>query len=61
MSEKVRLTYEQLAYIVEKTGIEDPKKAVEYFAEIMAMESINPGKIQACVIKLMEKERKRIK
>lgn len=58
---KIRMTYEQLAYVVEKTGIRDPKKAVEYFAEVMMLEKINPIKMPTFVAKMIERERKQIK
>ena len=54
-----RLTHEQLAYIIDKTGIQDPKQAIERFAELMKMEGIPPRKIVKVVTKLMERERNR--
>lgn len=58
---KLRITQEQLSYIVEKTGIKDPKEAVIYFAEVMVMEKIHPSKMPECVNKMIQRERKRIK
>ena len=58
---KLRLTYEQISYIVEKTGIENHMKAVEYFAELMIKEGISPTKMALCITKIMERERKQKK
>lgn len=61
MNQKMKLTYEQLAYIVEKTDVKDPQKAVEYFAEIMVMERIHPSKMPECVSRLMAREKRKLK
>lgn len=58
-NQKLRLTYEQLAYIVEQTGIKEPQQAMEYFAEIMMKEGIKPRFMPQVVAKLMERQRKR--
>jgi hypothetical protein len=55
---KMSLTYEQVAYIVEQTGISDPKQAIEYFAEIMKKEGIRPKMMPQVVEKLMNKRRR---
>lgn len=57
--QKLRLTYEQLGYIMEQTSISDPKKAMEYFAEIMMKEGIRPKMMPQVVAKLMERQKKR--
>lgn len=59
--QQVRLTYEQLGYVVEQTGISDPQSAMIYFAEIMRKEGISPRMMPQVVAKLMERQRKRIK
>lgn len=58
-NQSVRLTYEQLAYIVEQTGINDPKEAMIYFAEIMKKEGLRPRQMPEVVAKLMERERRK--
>ena len=58
MSKGIQLTDEQIAYIIEKTGVSDKKAAVEYFAEVMLMEGIHPGDMQLLVKKMMRKDRK---
>lgn len=58
---KLRLTYEQLGYIMEQTGEKDPKTAIEAFAAIMKKEDIRPRYMPTVVAKLMERERKRLK
>jgi len=55
-NQKMRLTFEQIAYIVEKTGISDPQKALERFAELMKLEGISPRKLPLVVEKLMARE-----
>jgi len=55
---KMKLTYEQVAFIVEKIGISDPQKAFERFAELMKLEGISPRKLPLVVQKLMERERR---
>lgn len=57
----IRLTYDQITFIVKQTGVTDPKQAIEYFAEIMHLEGIHPSKMSLVVEKLMERDRKRIK
>lgn len=57
--QKLRLTYEQLGYIMEQTDIKDPQRAMEYFAEIMMKEGIKPRFMPQVVAKLMERQRKR--
>lgn len=56
--QNLKLTYEQLGYIMEKTNMKDPKSAIEYFAEIMKAEGIRPSKMPLVVFKLMERERR---
>lgn len=58
---KLRLTYEQLGYIMQQTGERDPKLAIIAFAEIMKKEDIRPRHMPQVVTKLMERERKRLK
>lgn len=57
-NQSLRLTYEQLAYIVEQTGITDPKEAMIYFAEIMKKEGLRPRQMPEVVAKLMERQRR---
>jgi len=59
--QKLKLTYEQLGYIMEQTNISDPKQAIVYFAEIMKKEGIKTKLMSEAVAKLMEKQRKQIK
>lgn len=59
MVKGIQLTDEQIAYIVEKTAIQDKKAAIEYFAEVMLMESIHPSDMQLLVKKMMRKDRKK--
>lgn len=60
-SQKLKLTYDQLYYIMEQTGISDLKKSVEYFAELMSKEGIDPKMMPQVVDKLIAKQRKRSK
>lgn len=60
-NQQVRLTYEQLSYIIEQTGISDPQSAMVYFAEIMNKENISTHMMPQVVAKLMERQRKQIK
>lgn len=53
----LRLTYEQLGYIMEQTGEKDPKTAIEAFAAIMKKEDIRPRFMPQVVAKLMERQR----
>lgn len=55
----LKLTYEQLGWVVEKTGIESPKEALEYFATLMKQEGIPPRKMPLVVEKLMDRERRK--
>lgn len=55
----LKLTYEQLGWVVEKTGITDPKEALEYFATLMKHEGIPPRKMPLVVEKLMDRERRK--
>lgn len=59
MSDNFKLTEEQVLWVVDKTGIADPMKAIERFAELMKMEGIPPRKILTVISKIMERERKR--
>ena len=56
--QKLKLTYEQLRYITEQTGMSDPKEAMTYFAEIMKKEGLRPRQMSEVVAKLMEREKK---
>ena len=57
--QKLRLTYEQLAFIVEQTGIKDPKDAMIYFAEVMKKEGLRPRQMPEVVSKMMERQRRK--
>ena len=57
--QKLRLTYEQLAFIVEQTGIKDPKDAMIYFAEIMKKEGLRPRQMPEVVSKMMGRQRRK--
>jgi hypothetical protein len=57
--QKLRLTYEQLAFIVEQTGITDPKQAMIYFAEVMKKEGLRPRQIPEVVAKMMDRQRRK--
>lgn len=57
----IRLTYDQIEYIMKRTDITDPNKAIEYFAELLIMERISPSSMGVVVTKLMERDRKKIK
>ena len=57
----VKLTREQINFIIDKTGIPDRDRAIEYFAEIMIMERVHPYKMAEVVDKMMARDRKRIK
>lgn len=53
----IELTQEQVSYIIDKTGIEDKKQAVTYFAEVMMLEKIHPTQMSLYVSKMMEREK----
>lgn len=53
----LRMTFDQLAYVMEQTGEKDPKKAIEAFAAIMKKEDIRPRHMPTVVAKLMERQR----
>lgn len=55
----LRMTFEQLAYVMEQMEEKDPKKAIEAFAAIMKKEGIRPRHMPQVVAKLMERQRKR--
>lgn len=57
--QKLRLTYEQLAFIVEQTGIQEPKEAMIYFAEVMKMEGLKPRQMPEVVEKMMNRQRRK--
>lgn len=57
----LRLSIEQISYIMDQTEIEDPMKAIEFFAEIMRKEGIRPTNMGEVINLLMGKNRKRIK
>lgn len=57
-NQSLRLTYEQIAYIVEQTGIKDPKEAMVYFAKIMKEEGLKIKQMPEVVTKLMERQRR---
>jgi hypothetical protein len=52
----MRLTFGQIAWIVEKTGISDPEQAIVRFAELMKMEGLSPRKLPEVVEKIMARE-----
>lgn len=58
-SDRISLTYDQIAFIMKHTGIGDKQKAIEYFAEIMLQERISPSKMPFYVDKMMDKEKKK--
>lgn len=59
MSGTIELSKAQIAYVVEKTGIESPKDAVVYFAELMTLEKISLRKMSLVITKMMAKEGKK--
>lgn len=59
--QNMKLTYEQLGWIMEQMGEKDPKTAIEAFAAIMKKEDLRPRLMPEVVAKLMERERKRRK
>jgi hypothetical protein len=58
---KLRLTFEQIGFIMEQTGIKDPKEAMIYFAEVMKMEGLKPRQMPEVVTKMMERMRRQKK
>jgi hypothetical protein len=55
-SSRINFTKKQIAYLMEKTGSEDPNEAVEVFAVILQREHIDPTKMIAYLNKLMAKD-----
>ena len=53
---RMRLTFGQIAWIVEKTGISDPEQAIVRFAELMKIEGLSPRKLPEVVEKIMARE-----
>lgn len=58
-NQSLRLTHEQIAYIVEQTGITDPKEAMIYFAKIMKEEGLRVRQMPEVVEKLIERQRRK--
>lgn len=58
---RLKLTFEQITFIMEQTGIKDPKDAMIYFAEIMKKEGLRPRQMPDVVTKMMARMRKQIK
>lgn len=50
---KLRLTFEQIGFIMEQTEIKDPKEAMIYFAEIMKKEGLRPRQMPEVVDKMI--------
>lgn len=57
-NQKVTLSYQQLAFIVEQTGISDPSEAMKYFGRLMMQEGIRPRYMPQLVDKMMQRQRK---
>lgn len=57
-NQKLRLTYEQVAWLTEQTQISDPQKALEYFADLMRQEGIKPRFLPQVIEKMMQRMRK---
>lgn len=53
---KIHLTEKQIRYIMLKTDIEIPMKAIEYFAEVMRKENIDPKKMTTYVHFMMSRD-----
>lgn len=58
MGDRIRLNYQQLNYVVEKTGIKDAKDAIEYFAYLMVQEKVHPSRMAEYVQIMIDNERK---
>jgi hypothetical protein len=56
---KIRLNKDQVAFIMEKTGSNTLQEAVEYMAELMMQERVNPAKMPSYIAKMMQKENKK--
>lgn len=57
----LRLTVEQISYIMDITEIDDAHKAIIYLAEVMRKEGIGPRDMPDVVALLMKRSRKRLK
>lgn len=56
--QKLKLTFEQIGFIMEQTGIRDPKEAMIYFAEVMKKEGLRPRQMPEVVTKMMDRARR---
>lgn len=59
MNSSVRLSYAQIDYIVRATGITDGQSAIQYFAQLMLKERIDPSRMPVYVTEMMKKEKKK--
>lgn len=53
---KIQLSEKQIKYIMAKVNMEIPMKAVEYFAEVMRKEGIDPKRMNMYVVLMMGKD-----
>lgn len=56
MSDKpLKLTEKHIVFIMEQTGESNPRRAIEYFAQIMYKEGLRPRQMPEVVEKMMIK------
>lgn len=54
----INLTDQQTRYVMQIVAIDDPKEAVQYFADIMQKERLDPAEMSTYVSRMMAKEKK---
>lgn len=59
MNTSVRLSHQQMDWISKATGIPDRQQAIQYFADLMMKERIDPSKMPVYVTEMMKKEAKK--
>lgn len=58
MSQTVKLTQEQIDFIMKSTAIPSKNEAIEYFVSLMVKERIDPMKLAVYVSRMMAKVKK---
>lgn len=59
MNTSVKLSHYQMNWISKVTGITDRQNAIQYFAELMMKERIDPSRMPVYVTEMMKKEEKK--